>query len=348
MTMSTDHIGIFPSGAIKLGPKVVCDGFHRDYSIRVQTHIHDDHMHGFETSKGFQEIYLTEPTRKLLIADFNAELDHRPNLIPLDVGVITDVEDSSILFLPSDHMLGSVQAAVQIPDGDWVGYSGDFQWPLDQVMKVDYLVLDSTYGSPNCIRQYSQEEAETKLLEIVLEKVKGGPVHLKAHRGTMHRAMQVLGEIDKWPILVSRRLASEIGIYREFGYAIGRFFLDDSYEVQNALKSGRYIRLYSKGDRFPVYLTDGVTVVLSAFSSDFKNPILEYSERSLCVALTDHADFEGVLEYVSATEASYVVTDNTRGGHAVELAQEQLARNHFWDPAQVLSPLPLPNMLHYP
>lgn len=320
--MSINHIRIFPSGAIKLGPKVVCDGFHRDFPIRVQTHIHQDHMQGFETSKGFQTIYSTEPTRQLLIAEFDAELPMRQNLIPLEVGVLKAVEGIRILLLPADHMLGSVQVAVQLEEGSKVGYSGDFQWPLSEVIDVDKLVVDSTYGSPNCVRKYSQEEAEEKLLEVVKKRVRQGPVHIKAHRGTLHRAMQVLSEVEKWPLLVSSRLASEIKVYREFGYAIGKFLLLETDEGQEAIKNGRYLRLYCKGDRFPVDIPQGVTVVLSAFASDFKSPVLEYTERSLSVALTDHADFNGVLEYVRSTGASYVVTDNSRGGHAVELARE--------------------------
>ena len=43
---------------------------------------------------------------------------------------------------------------------------------------------------------------------------------------------------------------------------------------------------------------------------------------SAAVALSNHADFSGTLEYIRATGARYVVTDNTRGGHAAELAQE--------------------------
>ena len=320
--MNTDSIGIFPSGAIKLGPRVVCDGFHRDFPVRVQTHIHDDHMHDFETSKGFQTICLTESTLQLLITEFNSDLPSRGNLISLQVGVTKEIEKSRVLLQPADHMLGSVQVAVELDDGLRVGYSGDFQWPLNKVIEVDKLVVDSTYGSPNCVRKYSQEEAEEKLLKLVKKRVRFGPVHIKAHRGTLHRAMQVLCEVEKWPLVVSRRLASEIETYREFGYGIGEFYISDSFEGQEVIKTDRYVRLYGRGDRFPVDITHGVTVVLSAFSADFKDPILEYSERSLRVALTDHADFEGVLEYIRATGASYVVTDNTRGGHAVELAQE--------------------------
>lgn len=44
-----------------------------------------------------------------------------------------------------------------------------------------------------------------------------------------------------------------------------------------------------------------------------------FSERGYSVALSNHADFEGTLEYIIATGAKRVVTDNTRG-NGVELA----------------------------
>jgi putative mRNA 3-end processing factor len=230
------------------------------------------------------------------------------------------------LFQSADHMLGSIQVSVELENGLRVGYSGDFHWPLKNIIQVDELVVDSTYGSPNCVRKYTQNEAEEKLLELIRKKIAAGSLHIKSHRGTIHRAMQILCEVEKCPILVSRRLASEIDIYRQFGYAVGNTIIIDTADGQEAIKHGRYIRMYSKGDRFPVDSVNGITVVLSAFASDFKDAIIEYSERSFSVALTDHADFNGVLEYIKATGAQFVITDNTRGGHAVELACEIRAR----------------------
>jgi putative mRNA 3-end processing factor len=320
--MIKNYIGIFPSGAIKLGPDITCDGFHRDYQIRVQTHIHDDHMHDFERSKGHQNIYSTEPTRQLLISEFNADLLYRQNIVSLKLGIPKRINNSLVELLSADHMIGSAQVAVELDDGTRVGYSGDFQWPLDKVIQVDQLVLDSTYGSPNSIRLYSQDEAEEQLLKIVMEKLHSGPVHVKSHRGTLHRGMQVLSEIANCPMVVSSRLAAEVEIYRQCGYPIGDCYLFESCEAKEVIQSGRYIRMYGKGDRLPTEIGYGSTVVLSAFSTNPGNPVLEYSEKSVRVALTDHADFNGVLNYVKATGASYVITDNSRGGHAAELAQE--------------------------
>jgi putative mRNA 3-end processing factor len=281
-------------------------------------------MHSFETSKGLQDIYLSDPTLQLLIAEFNADLSARinVNMIPMRFGETRVVKSSKITLLASDHMLGSVQVAVELADGTRVGYSGDFQWPLEEAIKVDQLVVDSTYGSPDSVRNYTQDEAEEKLLRIAVEKLQHGPVYIKAHRGTLQRGLQVLSEIRGCPILASPRLCSEVEVYRAFGYPIGPVASIKSPQGLEALTSGRYIRCYGMGDQFPVQLKSGTTITLSAFLTNSDNPVLEYTDRALSVALTNHADFFGAIEYVKATGAQYVVTDNARGGHAVELARE--------------------------
>ena len=35
---------LMPSGTVRLGPDVCCDGFSRHVKARVQTHVHVDHM----------------------------------------------------------------------------------------------------------------------------------------------------------------------------------------------------------------------------------------------------------------------------------------------------------------
>ncbi len=320
--MKRQFIGVTPSGVVILGPDISCDGFHRDYGIRVQTHVHLDHMHNFETSKGYQDIYLSNPTLQLLISDYDADLGVRDNLIPLNIGEDRIVNSSRLRTLSSDHMIGSLQVSVELADGTRVGYSGDFQWPLEEVMKVEQLVLDSTYGAPDSIRLYSQEEAEEKLLAVAVDKIRSGPLHIKAHRGTLHRGMQVLSELEAWPCVASPRLCREAQVYRDFGYPIRPIFPTKSPEACAAIKDGRFIQFYGMGDKFPLQVENGTAIILSAFMTDTRNPLLELSERAVRIALTDHADFMGVLEYVSATGAEYVVTDNSRGNHAVQLANE--------------------------
>lgn len=308
------------SGAVLLGNNIACDGFHYAAGARVQTHIHDDHMEGFETSKGFQDILLTEASLRLLIAEFNADLPYRQNIYTLGHGTSYQCRGDLVTLVNSGHMLGAAQVWVELADGMLVGYSGDFQWPADHVIQVEALVVDSTYGSPAKEREYTQGDAEAAFLGLVLSQLRRGPVHIKSHRGTLQRALHVLsGQVD-CPILGSPRFSNEVEVYRTFGYGIGRVIRTDSPDGRLALRDGRFVRFYSKGDRLPVEIT-GAMIVLSAFMARPDDPVLEYSERSFCVAISNHADFLGTLEYVRATGARYVVTDNTRGGHGVELAQ---------------------------
>jgi putative mRNA 3-end processing factor len=315
-------VEVSPSGAVILGHRISCDGFHRDYRVRVQTHVHSDHMDSFETSKGLQNIFMSEPTRQLLIAEFDAELPYRENIFVMEMGVPCTAEDSQICLLRSGHMLGAVQVGVQVRSGLRLGYSGDFQWPLDDVIKVDALVVDSTYGSPARKREYSQAEADSRFLALVLRQLKRGPVHVNAHRGTLQRGLQVLsGQID-CSLVASARLCSEVEVYREHGYSIAPIAQANTGPGKVALKEGKYIRVYGMGDQLPVEIGKATMITLSAYMSRPDDPVMEFSDCSYSVALSNHADFTGTIEYIRATGAQYVVTDNTRGGHAVELAQE--------------------------
>ena len=174
-------VDVLENGAVCLGPQAVCDGYAVGRPFRIQTHVHDDHMGDFDTSKGLQRLYMSPPTRALLIAERDAELEYRDNLIAVQPNTPRRLPDGSVLrLLPSGHMLGSSQVALELPSGTQCGYSGDFGWPLDQVIQVEQLVVDSTYGNPGSVRQYSQDEAESSASR---GGVRAPPLRLGAYQG---------------------------------------------------------------------------------------------------------------------------------------------------------------------
>lgn len=315
-------IDVFLSGAVRLGPDVSCDGFLHEAKARVQTHIHIDHMNGFHSSKGHQDVILSKPTRELLIAEYNADLPYRSNIIALSEHTSYKVNNSKVSLMPSGHMLGAVQVLVELEHGVRLGYSGDFQWPIDRVIEVEALVLDCTYGSPTNVRQFSQGECEERFIHLIERSLTRGPVYMNAHRGTLQRALQLLSAEIQCPIVGSARLRGEVEIYRNFGYAIGEVILFDSEEAQQLLDSRRVIRVYGLGDHFPADIGRATKVVLSAYFTRPDDPVVEYSDRSFGIAMSNHADFNGTLEYVKSTGARFVVTDNSRHGKAYELASE--------------------------
>lgn len=321
------NVDVLASGAVCLGPNVVCDGFVPDYEFRVQTHLHDDHMAHFERSKGLQDLFMSPETFALLVAERNADIEYRTNLHPVPRGTTRDLPDGSRLtLLPSGHMLGACQVALELPSGLRLGYSGDFGWPLDDVIEVDELVVDSTYGSPESIREYSQADAEQCLICLVCERLRHGSVHVKAHRGTIERVLHVLGGNVSAPILATKQLIREATVYRNHGFAAEGLVAIDSSEGCAAIKSRGYVRLYSKGDGFEKEQIEGTTVTISAYMADRSYPLMTYSDRAYKVALSNHADFNGTLAYVEATKARRVVTDNTRN-HGCHLALA--LRNHL-------------------
>lgn len=312
-------VDVYEDGAVCLGPRVVCDGYVGHCPFRVQTHVHDDHMANFDRSKGLQDLFMSEQTRALLIAYQNADLEYRDNLIAVGLNARQLEDGSTLALLPSGHMLGSSQVVVELSDGRRCGYSGDFGWPLEDVIKVDELVVDSTYGSPRSVRQYTHGDAEACLLEVVCQRLRHGSVHIKAHRGTIERVLHVLGGNIGVPILGSERLIRELEVYREYGFAVGDVEALDSIVGQAATAERSYVRLYSKGDGYGNELNEGTTIECSAYMVPHDNPLLTFTDRAHRVALSNHADFEETLEFIAATGASRVVTDNTRT-NGIELA----------------------------
>jgi len=325
-------IDVTASGAVVLGPEVICDGFRSDRKIRVQTHVHDDHMGGFNRSKGYCDaIVCSRETRALLVAEFDADLNHRPDLLGIDLGNNVKLKTSSIELLPSEHILGSAQAAVTTADGLRLGYSGDFGWPLNEVIQVEALVVDSTYGIPQRIRHYTQGDANGAFVKLVAESCRTGPVHVKAYRGTIQRALKLLFGETLTPILVSPVLMRDVNVYRHFGYSIPPLCVTSSHQAHAAMEQKKFIRFYGKSDIIPSRI-EGTEIVLSGFMSDPCSPIQCWSPGRYTIAMSDHADFNGTLEYVRATGAKYVVTDNTRA-YGVELAfqiQQRLGIAATW------------------
>lgn len=319
--MRPPAVDVLNDGAVVLGDDIVCDGYAPNRGYRVQTHVHVDHMANFDRSKGTQDIYLSPETRKLLIKEFNADLEFRTNLVPVNRGDTVELMDGLTLrLLPSNHMLGSCQVAVQLPDGRRLGYSGDFGWPLEEIIEVDELVVDSTYGSPRSVRHYTQAEAESSLMEVVLQQLRQGCVHIRAHRGTIERVLPALGGDIGVPVLASNRLIDDVSIYEQHGFAIGALISVESEDGIHAMKQRSYVRLYAKGDQFSNELIcGGTTIICSAYRSDGDDPLRKFSDRAFSIALSNHADFEETIEFVKATNAKLVVTDNTRN-HGQELA----------------------------
>lgn len=307
-------VNITKKGAILLGKYVSCDGFVDNKGFRVQTHVHEDHLSRFSTSLGYQKgVLLTNPTLDLIAAIKNEQaLVHRSDIYIVKGNELKKFENIEIEFLDSNHMLGSVQVAVNYYSAPRCGYSGDFSWPLDKVIQVEELVLDSTYGQPESVRSFSQEKVEERLLELIVEQLNNNPILIISRRGTIQRAMHCINCNIKVPFIVSKKLSREIEIYNKYGYNFNDCYNPSSPKGQDILDSNRYIRYYGTGDLLPCD-TSGFSVInLKGTFGRQLEPVVDHGNNIFTISYSDHADFNETIEYVRASNAKRVITDPTR------------------------------------
>lgn len=308
---------------VLLCPAVVCDGFVDEVPVRVQTHVHADHMEYFDRSKGFQDIYCLNATRDLLVASGDPALAHRQNLLGVAPFDAFEVEGFRVELPPSGHILGAAQVRVEWPDGYVTGYSGDFTWPLDRVIEVDELVIDSTYGSPASFRGFAPADAEKAFVELFLEAQNRGPVVVKALRGLLPRVLQLIADHLRIPLYLTDPHNRDCAVYEQHGYAIPERTAVARSQIDRLVSNERCCVATSLNHQPAAEGDDGecsILVVRKAWTR--KEPVLQVSDRVWHVGISDHADFEGTVEYVRASGAQLVLTDNQRGPHGLELAHE--------------------------
>lgn len=216
---------------------------------------------------------------------------------------------------------------VTLEHGMSVGYSSDFNWPLKEVIQVDGLVVDATYGNPSSRIHCRQGEAQEALVDLVRRKVKRGPVHLMADTGPIERALVALGmsdSIDGVSVIGNKRMCWFADVNREFRRTIPKIMCDESEEALGAMRTGPYMRIWSLNSQLPNDgLYDGTAIRLTKYRTT-REPVEQTGNEVFNIGFSNHADFEGTIKYIEATGAKYVVTDNHRGqanDRAKELAQ---------------------------
>ncbi|MEM3576864.1 MAG: MBL fold metallo-hydrolase [Candidatus Bathyarchaeia archaeon] len=312
---------ITPRGAILLGSRVACDAHEEARPLRVVTHAHADHMVGLQRSLRTCEKVLMTPATKDLIDVMKSPLFLMSGFVEtLDYGRTLQYEEERITLFMADHILGAAQVLVEDAEGTRIVYTGDFRIDETPVLEADVLVIEATYGSPNCRRSFDRNVRDL-LVSIVEEGLKSGVVYVFGYHGKLQEAMQILHNANvKAPFVVPERVFHVSRICEKHGMHLGRLILSDEREAKELLeKNSPCIAFYhmNSRDRFG---NECFRVYVSGW--EFDMPCREISEREYIIALSDHSDFNGLMEYVRRSKPKFVVTDNFRVGYAETLAKE--------------------------
>lgn len=238
----------------------------------------------------------------------------------LDYGKTIQYGEESITFFPADHILGAAQVLVEDASGKRIVYTGDFRIDKTPVLEADVLVIEATYGSPMCRRFFSRD-VQNFLVSLVDRGLRSGPVYIFGFHGKLQEVMQILRAAGvNVPFIVPERVFHVSKVCERHGMRVGRLILSEENEAKELVERKLpYVAFYHIGSRekaghnfFRIYVSGW----------EFNSPCREVSEREFVVALSDHSDFDGLIEYVRRSKPKMVVTDNFRIGYATVLAKQ--------------------------
>lgn len=309
-------------GAVLLGKHVACDAYDDARPIRVVTHAHADHMMGLGKSlKNCEVAVMTPATRDLIDALKGPRFLTRGNIKTLDYGEAFTYGDEQLTLHYADHILGTAQALVEDKEKTRILYTSDFRFSRTPVVEADILVMEATYGDPIRVRPFGMM-ADGILVSLVEQGLKRGPVYVFGYHGKLQKMMRILYEAKiKTPFIVPEKIFRVSKVCERHGMKLGRNLLPFDGERAQSMLNQRdscvvFYHLYSRGR----VGKEALRIIASGWQ--FGKPCRRVGEGEYMVALSDHSDFNELLQYVERCNPELVITDSHRSEAARIFAKE--------------------------
>jgi len=320
LTLGAVGASISSSGAILLGRRVACDAHKDGRPVRVVTHAHYDHILGLERSLRYcRKVVMTPATRDILQVLRGVDL-RIGKVSALNYGERLELPDGVLELRYADHIIGSAQVLLETENGTRIAYTGDFKFPGTPALDVDVLVMEATYGAPNHVRP-PRHIIERMFTELVEQQLSNGPVCILGYHGKLQEVMQILFDSEVWaPVILPKKVLEVSKVCERYGMRLGDYIAWNSEEARELIARRQpYIALHHINSRSRIDV-DAPRIYLTGW--EFRAPVRKISDREYVVALSDHADFPGLLAYVEEAKPKLVITDNYREGYAKTFARE--------------------------
>ncbi len=307
---------ITENGAVLLGRTVSCDA-HYERPVRIITHAHSDHILNLSESLRLCNTILATPITKDIVAILKGE-KHYTRITTLEYGVPFEFEGERVTLYPAHHIAGSAQVLLERRDGRRILYTGDFKFPPVTPIEAEIIISEATYGNPAFVRSF-RDSVESEFIGLVKSSLRDGPVYIFGYHGKLQEVVKLLNDSDvSAPILVPEKVFRILKACQAQGMGLRNFFQSSS-ENGELIMDSPHIGLYHIGASR--WISGGaVKIVLSGWQFDVA--CKKIGEHEYQVALSDHSDFEQLMEYFSAAHPRLVITDNYRSGDAPVLARE--------------------------
>ena len=310
------------AGAVLLGKYVACDAPDESRPIRVVTHAHADHMIGLGKSlKNCEMTLMTPATKDMIDALKGPRFLSRGTVKTLDYGESFIYDDETLTLHYADHILGTAQALVEDKEQTRILYTSDFRYSHTPLVEAEILVMEATYGDPVRVRPFGMM-VEGMLVSLVEQGLKRGPVYVFGYHGKLQKMMRILYEAKiKTPFIVPENIFRVSKVCERHGMKLGKHLIQfDAEEAQSMLSQNEpsvvFYHSYS-GKRIA-----GEALQIRASGWEFRKPCRRVGTNEYVVALSDHSDFNELLEYVERCNPRMVITDRHRSEAANLFARE--------------------------
>ncbi|MEM2118514.1 MAG: exonuclease, partial [Candidatus Bathyarchaeia archaeon] len=270
--------------------------------------------------KTCEKVLMTSATRDLIESLKGSQHLNCGFIETLDYGKTIHYKDETITLVRSDHIIGAAQVVVEEPDGTRVAYTGDFRIDGTPIVDADVLVTEATYGNPMCKRQ-SNADIRELFVGLVEKGLKHGPVHIFGYHGKLQEAMQILHNAGiRATKFASEKVFLASQVCLKHGMQLGHLKLMGDPEAEELLKKRAPCIAFCHSYSQYKESVKGFSITLSGW--EFNLPIRENAKNTYTVALSDHSDYNGLMEYIRRSKPKLVITDNYRDGHATTFAKE--------------------------
>ncbi|MFQ5752413.1 MAG: MBL fold metallo-hydrolase RNA specificity domain-containing protein [bacterium] len=218
------------------------------------------------------------------------------------------VEACSVTLIPAGHILGSAQVLVE-KEGTRCLYSGDFNLiecataePIE-IPESDVLIMECTFGKP-IYRFPERKIIEEQLLNFVQSTLKQNavPVVIGYALGKAQEAMKILGKAG-FSLSVHETVAQLAKIYEEFGIHFGHWEKFNKHEIDGKVL---IVPPSASRTRMVKNLQNKRSVFLSGWAMHSGTRYRHGVDEAL--PLSDHADFDGLLEYIRRVKPKKIYT----------------------------------------
>jgi putative mRNA 3-end processing factor len=295
---------------------VVCDADRPDGDLNVVSHAHADHFYAAPPE--------TVVCSALTLALATTRREDPPESVP------TRVDDPRVRQVPAGHVAGS--RATYVDDGETTYcYTGDCSIRDRAFLAgfepepADVLIVEATYGEPR-YRFPPQVELEAEIRQALAERAADEPLVLFGYSLGRAQQLQLLADqvgLELYATTAIRRVNEVIAVHRDVSFSATPYTDEVELEPGTALVAPAQASRSNWMEAL-VERTGASKLGFSGWAVDSSFRFRGAYDEGF--VLSDHADFEELLEVVEAVDPDRVYTTH---GSADELARQLTSRG--WD-----------------